>query len=358
MLHFLSHLRVRRRGERRALFSSAPHLLRTTGRAGFLAGLVLAGGACAQSTAPAPVPAAELTQVPGYYHQAVGALRVTALFDGVVALPRAQIAGLSADQVSNLLAHRYVPEGKPGLQTAVNAYLVQVGGRKVLVDAGTADCFGPGLGQVLGNMKAAGLAPEQVDDVLLTHAHPDHLCGVLGADGKPAYPNATLWVDSTEAAYWRSPEAEARTPKALSFVVGQTRRALDAYAADGRLRTFSPGDGALPAGIQALATHGHTPGHSSYLIDGGNAQSKLLVWGDLVHFHAVQFARPSASFEVDADRQQADASRRRMLQRAAAEGWWVAGAHLPFPGLGHVRTEGKNYAWVPAEYSPLPASTP
>ena len=351
MLHFLSHSRVHGRAAPPTLFLRA---LRAARSAGLLAGLGLAGGAWAQSAGPAPA----LTQVPGYYQQAIGTLRVTALFDGVVALPRAQIAGLSATQVNTLLVHRYVPEGKPGLQTAVNAYLVQVGGRKVLVDAGTADCFGAGLGQVLGNLKAAGFTPEQVDDVLLTHAHPDHLCGVLGADGKPAYPKATLWVDHAEAAYWQGAQAEAGTPKTLAFIVGQTRRALDAYAAGGRLRTFSPGDGTLPAGIQALATHGHTPGHSAYLIDGGDTPSKLLVWGDLVHFHAVQFARPTASYEVDVDRKQAIASRRRMMQRAAAEGWWVAGAHLPFPGLGHVRTEAKAYAWVPAEYAPLPAEKP
>ena len=321
------------------------------------AGMLLAGHALAQAPAPSPP---ELAQVPGYYQQAIGTLRVTALFDGVVALPRAQIAGLTPEQVRALLSHRYVPEGGQGLQTAVNAYLVRGAGRTVLIDAGTADCFGKGLGQVLGNLKAAGVAPEEVNDVLVTHAHPDHLCGALGAVGKPAYPNATLWVDRGEAAYWQSAQAESATPQALRFIVGQTRRALDAYAAGGHLRTFSPGDGTLPAGIQALATHGHTPGHTSYLIGGGagDAAPKLLIWGDLVHFHAVQFARPDASYEVDVDRPQAIASRRRMMQRAADEGWWVAGAHLPFPGLGHVRRDGKAYAWVPAEYSPLPATTP
>ncbi|MBS0451377.1 MAG: MBL fold metallo-hydrolase [Proteobacteria bacterium] len=296
-------------------------------------------------------------QVPGYYHQPIGTLTVTALFDGVVPLPRGQIAGMTPAQVDKQLQSRYVPESPAGLQTAVNAYLVQVQGRRVLIDAGTADCFGAGLGHVVDNLKAAGFAPEQVDDVLVTHAHPDHLCGVLGKDGTPAFPKATLWVDRTEAAYWQGPQAEANTPKDLRFIVGLARRPLDAYSAAGRLRTFEPGDGSLPAGIQALATHGHTPGHASYLVSGGNgSHDKLLVWGDLVHYHAVQFANPKASFEVDADRAQAIESRRAMLQRAAREGWWVGGAHLPFPGLGHARTEGKGYAWVPAEYSPLPGA--
>lgn len=294
-------------------------------------------------------------QVPGYYHQVIGTLRVTALFDGMVPLPRAQIAGMTPAQVDKQLQGRYVPESPAGLQTAVNAYLVQVQGRRVLIDAGTADCFGGGLGHVVDNLQAAGFAPGQVDDVLVTHAHPDHLCGVLGKDGKPAFPNATLWVDRTEAAYWQGPDAEANTPKDLRFIVALARRPLDVYSAAGRLRTFEPGDGSLPAGIEALASHGHTPGHASFLVPGGSApRDKLLVWGDLVHYHAVQFANPKASYEVDADRAQAIESRRAMLQRASREGWWVAGAHLPFPGLGHARVEGKGYAWVPAEYSPLP----
>ena len=324
------------------------------------AALALSAGAYAQPTSPAPAsapaitPARALQQVPGYYHQAIGTLRVTALFDGVVQLPRAQIQGLAPAAIDALLQRRYVPESPQGLQTAVNAYLVHVGGRRVLVDAGTADCFGPGLGQVVANLQAAGVSPAQVDDVLLTHAHPDHLCGVLGADGARAFPNATLWLDDTELRYWEGPEAEARTPKALRFVVGQARRALAPYQAAGRVRSFKPGDAGLPSGIQALASPGHTPGHTSYLIDGGDAQ-KLLVWGDVVHYHVVQFARPSASFEADVDRVRAIASRRQLLAQAARAGWWVAGAHLPFPGLGHVRVDGAAYAWVPAEFSPLPA---
>lgn len=334
-----------------------------------LAALLLAGGALAQSATPAPaspaashgagaVAAREGLQVPGYYHQRIGALQVTALFDGVVTLPRAQILGLTPAQIDALLQGRYVPEGPQGLQTAVNAYLVQTGGRRVLVDAGTADCFGAGLGQVQANLRATGVEPGQIDDVLLTHAHPDHLCGVLGLDGAPAYPNATLWLDDSELKYWEGHESEARTPKALNFVIGLTRRALAPYRQAGRVRSFRPGD-ALPAGIQALASPGHTPGHTSCLIDGGPATrathgaQKLLVWGDVVHYHVLQFAQPAASFEPDVDRQAAIASRRALLADAARHGWWVAGAHLPFPGLGHVRAAGKGYAWVPVEFSPL-----
>ncbi|MBO0394086.1 MBL fold metallo-hydrolase [Stenotrophomonas maltophilia] len=301
--------------------------------------------ALAEATSPAPT-----RQVPGVYHQRVGALQVTALFDGVVALGRQEVVDVPPTLVSRLLEGRYVPEDKKGLQTAINAFVIRQGNHLTLVDTGTAQCFGPGLGQVLGNLRASGVDPTEVDEVLLTHAHPDHLCGVLDAQGKPAYPNATVWLSKADADYWLNPASEATAPKGVRFAFPLARNAVAPYQASGHLRTFSPGD-ALPGGAVAMDTHGHTPGHVSYRFD-SQGQS-LLVWGDVLHFHAVQFAHPEAAFEADSDRKAATASRRSLLQQATANGWWVAGAHLPFPGLGHVRSEGQTYAWVPAEYSPL-----
>lgn len=310
--------------------------------------LLLAGAIGSAVAATSHVPD---RQVPGVYHQQIGSLQVTALFDGTVALGRAEMTGIDAGTVTRLLDHRYVPEDSKGLQTAVNAYLIQRGNHLTLVDTGTAQCFGPGLGQVLGNLRAAGYDPAEVDDVLLTHAHPDHLCGLLDAEGKPAYPKATVWLSKADADYWLDPASEAHAPKRVQAAFPLARRAVAPYQAAGALRRFVPGD-ALPTGITALDSHGHTPGHTSWRIDGGNGQ-QLLVWGDLVHFHAVQFTRPDTSFEADSDRAAAIASRRRLMAEAADQGWWVAGAHLPFPGLGHVRHEGQAYAWVPAEFSPL-----
>ncbi|UKE70120.1 MBL fold metallo-hydrolase [Xanthomonas cerealis pv. cerealis] len=304
--------------------------------------------------ARAAAPAAPVQQVPGVYRQAIGRLRVTALFDGTVPLPRAQLSNLDSGAIARLLDHRYMPETAKGLQTAVNAYLIQDGTHLTLVDTGTATCFGPGLGQVLTNLRAAGYAPAQVDDVLLTHAHPDHLCGLLDAQGQAAYPNATVWLSAADAAYWLDPASEASAAQMLTFAFPLTRAAAAPYQAKHRLRRFRPGD-ALPGNAVALDTHGHTPGHVSYRFDGGSGQ-QLLVWGDLVHYHAVQFAQPQASYEADSDRAAAIAARKRTMAQAVDGGWWVAGAHLPFPGLGHVRRDGDAFAWVPAEFAPLPTA--
>ncbi|NYH47251.1 MBL fold metallo-hydrolase [Xanthomonas arboricola] len=322
-----------------------------------LAPLLLAASA---TLAHAAAPASTHAQVPGFYLQRIGTLRVTALFDGSVALTRQQLSNVAPAERDRLLAQGYVPEDGKGLQTAVNAYLIQDGRHLSLVDTGTAQCLGPGLGQVLSNLRAAGYDPAQVDDVLLTHAHPDHLCGLLDAQGRPAFPNATVWLSEADAAYWLDPASEAGAAPTLQFAFPLARAAVAPYQAQGRLRRFQPsisalppGISALPAGITALDSQGHTPGHVSYRFDGG-AGNTVLVWGDVLHYHAVQFARPDASFEADSDRSKAIASRRRLLAQAADGRWWVAGAHLPFPGLGHVRREGKAFAWVPTEFGAVP----
>ncbi|MBB3276542.1 MBL fold metallo-hydrolase [Pseudoxanthomonas sp. OG2] len=303
---------------------------------------------------PAGAQTAPARQVPGVYHQAIGDLHVTALFDGVVPLARTELSGIDEAGKQALLSSRHVPESPQGLQTAVNAYLVQRGDVLTLVDAGTAQCFGPGLGHVLENLRHAGYSPEQVDQVLITHAHPDHLCGLLDAQGREAFPNATVWLARADADYWLDPATETRTdtPAMYRPLFKMARDAVAPYRAAGRLHLFAQGE-RLPAGVSGLDSHGHTPGHTSFLLEAG-ADQQLLVWGDIVHYHAVQFARPDASFEADLDRGQAIASRRALMARTADAGWWLAGAHLPFPGLGHVRRDDDAFAWVPAEFSPLP----
>jgi len=331
---------------------SSLSFLRRTGHRGWrawAAGLAATVAIAAQ----AATPASDLPQVPGYYRQAIGDVRVTALFDGVVPLGRSQLVGIDKARVDALMTDRHVPESPQGMQTAVNAYLVQRGNQLVLIDAGTAKCFGDALGHVQENLRQSGYKPEDVDAVLLTHAHPDHLCGVLDVQGTMAFPNATVWLAESEADYWQDARSERNAPEAARPLFGMARRALSPYAAAGKLRRFGAAD-TLPGGIVAMPSPGHTPGHTSYLVDGGAGQ-KLLVWGDVVHYHAVQFAAPDASYEADTDRARAIRSRKDLLAQATREKWWVAGAHLPFPGLGHVRAEGKAFAWVPVEFSPLPA---
>ena len=304
--------------------------------------------ATADSTKTAAVPAPPKTQVPGYYRMLLGDFEVTALYDGFVDIPSSLLKGMDEKAIAALLRDANLDRAS-GVQTAVNGYLINTGKNLVLVDAGTSHCFGPTLGALPANLRAAGYTPEQVDTVLLTHLHPDHACGISDA-GKALFPNATVRVSAGEAEFWLDPDRAGQAPANQQALYAMAHDAVAPYVAAGRFESYRPGEQLLH-GVQALDTPGHSPGHSSYRF--ASRGQELVVWGDVMHSHAVQFAHPTVSIEYDADQVQAVASRQRLLAQVADGRTLVGGAHLPFPGLGHVRREGQAYAWVPVEYSPL-----
>jgi glyoxylase-like metal-dependent hydrolase (beta-lactamase superfamily II) len=300
----------------------------------------------------ADAPAKQATQSPGYYRMALGEFEVTALYDGVIPIDAKLLKGAAAKDIQSLLARMFVPASEKGVQTAINAFLINTGRNLILVDAGAAGCFGPGLGAVAGNIRAAGYEPAQVDTILLTHLHGDHVCGIAAEDGKPAFANATVYVSREEAGFWLNKETAAKAPKEAQPFFKAAQDSVAPYVAAGKLKEFSAGQSLVP-GVESVPLHGHTPGHGGYLFS--SAGQRILVWGDVVHSHAVQFTRPEVSIEFDTDSKQAIASRKKILADASADKLWIAGAHLPFPGIGHVGKAGKSYAWVPVEYSPLPS---
>ncbi len=308
-------------------------------------GIVFLGGFGAQA-APAQVK----TQVPGYYRYAVGDFEVTALYDGYLYISPTDLKGMSAGKIRSLLARDLVLTDK-GVLTAVNAFLVNTGDHLVLVDAGADKCYGPTLGNVIDNIRAAGYAPEQIDTVLITHLHDDHFCGLATADGKPAFPKATVWVAEEEAGYWLSEQIAAAQPEDRRGEFKQARRIIGLYRASGAFRTFKPGETIVP-GVSALATHGHTPGHTSFLFE--SKSQTMLALGDIVYAHTVVLRHPEVTILYDVDRTQAIATRKVLFEKLAKDGTAIAGAHLPFPGIGHIRKDGNVYAWVPVEYGPLP----
>lgn len=290
------------------------------------------------------------TQVPGYYRLMVGQFEVTALYDGAINVDTKLLKNTSEEEVQRLLFHLFV-QG-PVVQTAVNAYLINTGSRLVLVDAGVgaSQIFGPTLGRIGANLAAAGYRPDQIDVVLLTHLHPDHVTGLLTVDGRAAFPRAEIWSSQDDNDFWLNEEVSSKAPEGFRPFFKMAGEAAAPYRATGRWKTFSRDQKILP-GISSIAAHGHTPGHSAYLLASGD--QRLLIWGDLVHNHAVQFTRPEVAIEFDTDKDQAIAARKKLFAKAAEERLLVAGMHLPFPGLGHVRAEGTGYAWVPVEFGPV-----
>lgn len=313
-------------------------------RAAMIAGLLIAVAGPSSAGAPA-----QKTQVPGYYRMALGDIEITALFDGATQLDPKLLKNTSAREVSSLHQRMFVKGST--MQIAVNAFLINSGGKLVLVDAGAAKVLGPKLGQIVANLKAAGHTPEQVDAVLLTHLHGDHVAGLVDADGKAVFANAEIWSAKADNDFWLSEEIAARAPQQFQPFFKMARDAAAPYLKTGQWKTFAS-DRELLSGIASYAANGHTPGHSGYLV--GSGGERLLIWGDIVHDHAVQFVRPQVAIEFDNDPKAAVVTRKQILAKAAKERLLVAGMHLPFPGIGHVRKEARGYSWVPIDFAPLP----
>ncbi|MET0210105.1 MAG: MBL fold metallo-hydrolase [Burkholderiaceae bacterium] len=284
------------------------------------------------------------TLPPGVFRMMLGEFEVTALSDGTVDLPVNQLlTNTTQKHVDSVLAKSFL---KSPLETSVNAYLVNTGAKLVMIDAGAGTLFGPTLGKLQAALKAAGYTPEQVDEIYITHMHPDHVGG-LSASGVIAFPNAVVRADKHDADYWLSAVEMEKAPKDAKGFFAGAQASLTPYVQAGKFNPFE-GDTALVPGIKAVASHGHTAGHVTYVVESGG--QKLVLWGDLMHVAAVQFAEPSVTIKFDSDSKTAAAQRKKAYAEAAKQGYWVAAAHLPFPGIGHIRAEGKGFAWIPLNY--------
>ncbi|KFA88214.1 MBL fold metallo-hydrolase [Archangium violaceum] len=303
------------------------------------------GGGLMLPAAQAAAPQVK-TQAPGFYRMMLGDFEITALSDGTIPLPVDKLmTNTRPGQVEKLLAAAYV--GQP-VETSINAFLINTGARLVLVDTGVGSLFGPTVGnQLLTNLRAAGYQPEQVDLVLITHIHGDHAGGLMAGD-KRAFPNAVVRVDKHDADYWLSTANLEKAPDDKKGAFQGAMASLNPYVEAGKLQTFD-GDTELEAGIRAIAARGHTPGHSFYAVE--SKGQKLVLWGDMMHVAAVQFPEPSVTIQFDTDSKAAAAQRKKAYAEAAKQGYWVGVAHVPFPGIGHVRADGKGYDWLPVNYS-------
>jgi glyoxylase-like metal-dependent hydrolase (beta-lactamase superfamily II) len=311
----------------------------------FLAGLTacvfgLVGTGAALAAAPMVK-----TSAPGYYRMMLGEFEVTALSDGTVDLP-----------VDKLLTNTSAPELKKGLansfesvplETSVNAFLINTGPKLVLIDTGAGSLFGPTLGNLVSNLKASGYQPEQVDEIFITHLHPDHVGGLVAA-AKLVFPKATVRADQRDADFWLSPANLEKAPADAKGFFQGAMASLDPYIKAGQFVPFDK-DGELVPGIRSVATPGHTAGHNVYVVESGG--KKLVLWGDLIHVAAVQFEDPSVTIQFDSDSKAAAVQRKKAFADAAKSGYLVGAAHLPFPGLGHLRKQGNGYVWVPVNYS-------
>jgi glyoxylase-like metal-dependent hydrolase (beta-lactamase superfamily II) len=277
-----------------------------------------------------------------------GPYDVTLLYDGVF------------EASSDVLTHGHGEAARqkaiavwnaPTLRIDVNCYVLRGGDGVTLIDAGGGPLMGPGFGQIRTALKAAGIAPEEVRRVLLTHIHSDHALGLLDPgllDGQEAYfPQADVLVPETDFAFFTDPSAFEATPPARRGGFAIAKQLQKTYGdtiikiPDGPVL---PGLNVLP-GIEALPLPGHTPGHTGYLLRGERDTDSLLLWGDVLHLATLQPGDPDIGIIYDLDPATAARTRRATLEQAARHGWTVAGGHT---GFGRVERHGEAFRIVPA----------
>ncbi|OYD82917.1 MBL fold metallo-hydrolase [Azospirillum brasilense] len=299
----------------------------------------------AQQTAQ---PSPNVQQAPGFYRVRVGDLIVTRINDGQFARPNPTegfVRNASPDDVAAALRDAFLPT--EALTIPITFMAVQGGGRTVLIDTGTGGQLMPTAAFGARNMAAAGIDPARVTMVVISHFHPDHISGLAGADGKPLFPNAEILVPEAEWAFWMDDAAMSRAPEAMQGTFKTARARFGAYPQE-RIRRYDANAEVAP-GIQAIAAAGHTPGHTAFAVSSGGKQ--LMVLSDTSNHPALFVRNPGWHAVFDMDPALAEANRRKLFDRAAADRMPVVGYHFPFPGVGHISQRDRGFEFEPAPWS-------
>ena len=325
--------------------------------AGLTFGLVLLGnGRLLQESGSAIAqtpPAADSAETPpdmsptnsGVYHFKVGDFNAMVVSDGTLSFPtNFFVPNTDPEAVTAALTEHFLPT--EDIFAHLNALYVETDEHKVLIDTGAGNAFGPTAGYLLNNLDSAGIAAADIDTVILTHAHPDHIGGVLDAEGQLRFPNAQFYVSQAEADFWLADTVEM--PQSLldeetkTGLIATAKTNLSAIA--DRTTLFAMGDEVIPH-IQAVDSAGHTPGQASFLITSG--EESLLSTGDVFFSDPLNLENPDWEVAFDGDPEQGITARRELLEAATSERRLLLVPHMPFPGLGHVRTQAEAYDWEP-----------
>ncbi len=297
-------------------------------------------GACGKDPVPQTEsqPAASTAQAPaktGNVHEfKIGELTAFALKDGTFLFPndtKVFGVGRSSEDVAKVLAAAGVPTDE--LSLSIQPLLVKVGKQTLLFDTGAGSGAGETAGRLVTSMREAGIEPSDVTDIFISHAHGDHIGGLVDASGALVFANATVHISSPE---WDAVKAAAES---------DANRAAQVQAWGSKVKAFAPGLEILPNVVKGVEIKGHTPGHSGYLITSG-AESLLYI-GDSAHHYVVSVQEPEWTIQFDRDASTAQASRKEMISTNAEAGQRIYAVHFPFPGLGRFKSEGRRFVWDP-----------
>jgi glyoxylase-like metal-dependent hydrolase (beta-lactamase superfamily II) len=290
------------------------------------------------------------TQAPGWYRIKVGTSEVTVISEGarISPLPDNFVRNKSKDEVVAALQAAFLSTDQ--FMLPFNSVVVNTGSKLVAIDAG----FGPGalatskgtMGQGQNNLKAAGIDIGAIDAVVISHFHGDHINGLV-TDGKPSYPNAEVMVPTPEWNFWMNDDNMNKAPEAMKGAFQNVRRV---FGIIGNKRTnYEPGKDVAP-GIASVAAHGHSPGHTLHIVSSGN--SSLMIQGDTTILPQLFVRNPGWHVMFDMDAPAAEATRRRIYDRLAADKMLVQGYHYPFPALAYIEKAGTGYREIPIAWNP------
>lgn len=281
----------------------------------------------------------------GHYRFRVGEIAATVLSDGLIGgPPRVYASDAPEAELRDALRRAFLSDDYMTLN--LNTLLIETGGRRVLIEAGAGQTMGPNGGRLFANFAAVGLSPADIDVVVISHTHPDHVGNLRNADGGKAFPRATVFAPKADWDFFVRGEPDLSympVPEDFRRRFGAAiKRSVEPIAGEVQLYEF--GTEIVP-GLTTVAAAGHTPGMAAFLIHSGTDQ--LLLTADLAYHPIVNIDRPWRP-GPDRDKDAAFASRRRVFDQAAADRTLVLGFHYPFPGLGRILKTASGYVWVPA----------
>jgi glyoxylase-like metal-dependent hydrolase (beta-lactamase superfamily II) len=295
-----------------------------------------------EAAAPASPPVAEAAPAPASDNVKVfkiGDLSAMALRDGGMELPndnKVLGVGRTPEEVAAVLSAAGQPTDK--LALSIQPLLVKTTDRVLLFDTGAGANFGPGAGKLQGSLAEAGVDPQSVTDIFISHAHGDHVGGLLKADGTLAFPNAAIHLSAPE---WKF--MSGLTPEKAKSM-GIENYAAQIATIKTKVAEFAPDSELIPGTVKAVGIKGHTPGHSGYLITSG--AGSLLYVGDSMHHFVVSVQKPEWTIAFDSDAPTAQKSRAELIASSAANGQRIYAVHFPFPGLGKFEKQGDHFVWV------------
>ena len=286
------------------------------------------------------------SQSPGYFRYMFGDYEITSIYDGYASGDASvyvgQDAGKTEETWKKSFSDIFIKDGKLFTKVAINTFLINTNKDLILIDAGAGTFLGPTEGLTTKNIALSGYTVEEVDVVLMTHLHPDHVGG-LTIDGKMTYPNATVYISKADYDFWIK-------------VLPPLNAFLAPYLEKSQCKLFIDGDKIMD-GIRGIPLPGHTVGHTGYQISSNDEQ--IFFWGDIVHDADVQFAN------MDVEVVLADGNEVRIAQelktaketvdKVVKERTLLGSPHLPFPGIGHVvaNESATGYRWIPVRYQEI-----